>query len=81
MYTYPMFFQIDHIDRYPELLASSCTSLVIVHESNTNLTLSIRNIPNVQLLYANTVNLRDLLLAKHILITEKALTHISQFNE
>ena len=60
---------------------STARSLVIVHESNTNLTLSIRNIPNVQLLYANTVNLRDLLLAKHILITEKALTHISQFNE
>jgi large subunit ribosomal protein L4 len=56
-------------------------SLIIVHESNSNLTLSVRNIPNVQLLYANTVNLRDLLLAKHVLITEKALTNITQFNE
>lgn len=53
-------------------------SLVIVHEANANLTLSIRNIPNVQLLYSNTLNLRDLLLAKHILITEKALTNITQ---
>ena len=60
---------------------SNAKSLVIVHESNNNLSLSVRNIPSVQLLYANTVNLRDLLLAKHILITEKALTHISQFNE
>jgi large subunit ribosomal protein L4 len=56
-------------------------ALVIVHESNANLKLSIRNIPNVQLLYANTVNLRDLLLAKHVVITEKALTNIIQFNE
>jgi large subunit ribosomal protein L4 len=56
-------------------------ALVIVHESNSNLKLSIRNIPNVQLLYANTVNLRDLLLAKHVVITEKALTNITQFNE
>jgi len=54
---------------------------VIVHEANDNLTLSIRNIPNVQLLYANTLNLRDLLLAKNILITEKALTNITQLNE
>ena len=56
-------------------------SLIVVHESNINLSLSVRNIPNVQLLYSNTVNLRDLLLAKHILITEKALTNITQFNE
>jgi large subunit ribosomal protein L4 len=56
-------------------------SLIIVHESNNNLSLSLRNIPNVQLLYANTVNLRDLLLAKHVLITEKALTNITQFSE
>jgi large subunit ribosomal protein L4 len=60
---------------------STAKSLVIVHESNNNLSLSIRNVPNVQLLYANTVNLRDLLLAKHVVITEKALTHITQFNE
>ena len=60
---------------------SNAKSLVIVHESNNNLSLSVRNIPSVQLLYANTVNLRDLLLAKHILITEKALTHITQSNE
>ena len=60
---------------------SNSRSLVIVHETNNNLSLSVRNIPSVRLLYANTVNLRDLLLAKHILITEKALTHITQSNE
>jgi large subunit ribosomal protein L4 len=60
---------------------SNARSLVIVHENNNNLSLSLRNVPNVQLLYANTINLRDLLLAKHVLITEKALTHITQFNE
>ena len=62
-------------------LGTNSRSLVIVHEANDNLTLSIRNIPNVQLLYANTLNLRDLLLAKNILITEKALTNITQINE
>lgn len=61
-------------------MKSNAKSLVIVHENNNNLSLSARNIPNVQLLYANTVNLRDLLVAKHILITEKALTNITQSN-
>ena len=60
---------------------SNSRSLVIVHETNNNLSLSVRNIPSVQLLYANTVNISYLLLAKHILITEKALTHITQSNE
>lgn len=53
-------------------------SLVITHESNTNVTLSLRNLPNVQLLYANTLNTRDLLSAKHVLLTEEALKHLTQ---
>jgi len=53
-------------------------SLVVTHESNTNLTLSIRNLPNVQLLYSNTLNTRDLLSAKHVIITEEALKHLTE---
>ena len=66
-----------------KILTKKCDSrsLIIVHESNTNLNLSVRNIPNVQLLYSNTVNLRDLLIAKHVLITQKALTNITQSND
>ena len=53
-------------------------SLVITHESNPNLTLSIRNLPNVQLLYSSTLNIRDLLSAKHVVITEEALKHLTE---
>ena len=53
-------------------------SLVITHESNRNLTLSIRNLPNVQLLYSNTLSIRDLLSAKHVIITEEALKHLTE---
>jgi large subunit ribosomal protein L4 len=53
-------------------------SLVITHESNRNLTLSIRNLPNVQLLYSNTLSIRDLLSAKHVIITEEALKHLRE---
>jgi ribosomal protein L4 len=53
-------------------------SLVITHESNRHLTLSIRNLPNVQLLYSNTLSIRDLLSAKHVIITEEALKHLTE---
>lgn len=51
-------------------------ALVITHEVNDNLTRSSRNISNLQLLYSNSVNLKEILLAKHIIITQEALTTI-----
>lgn len=52
-------------------------ALVITHEANGNLTRAARNIQNLQLLYSNTVNLKEILLAKHIIITQDALTNIT----
>jgi large subunit ribosomal protein L4 len=52
-------------------------ALVITHEVNENLTRSARNIPNLQLLYSTSVNLKEILLAKHIIITQEALTNIT----
>lgn len=52
-------------------------ALVITHEANENLTRSARNIQNLQLLYSNSVNLKEILLAKHIIITQDALTNIT----
>jgi large subunit ribosomal protein L4 len=52
-------------------------TLIIVHEIDSNLSLSIRNLSNINLLYSNTLNIRDLLLAKNIIITEKALVDIT----
>ena len=51
--------------------------LIVASSPNNNLKLAIRNLPNVQLSYSNSVNLRDLLLSKEILITESALRHFS----
>jgi large subunit ribosomal protein L4 len=52
-------------------------ALVITHEANENLTRSARNIPNLQLIYSNSINLKEILLAKHIIITQDALTNIT----
>lgn len=51
--------------------------LVVTSNPNNNLKLAIRNLPNVQLSYSNSVNLRDLLISKEILITESALRYFS----
>ena len=59
---------------------TSMKILVVTNQHNENLKLSLRNISNVQLLYSNTLNTRDLLLAKHLLITEDALLKITQTN-
>ena len=50
--------------------------LIIVDEPNNNLSLSLRNIPNTQLLYSNTLNLSEVLLAKNIIVTESALVKL-----
>jgi large subunit ribosomal protein L4 len=47
--------------------------LLITHKNDSNLTLSLRNIPYLQLLYSETLNIRDLLLARQVIITEDAL--------
>ena len=51
--------------------------LVVTSNPNNNLKLAIRNLPNVQLSYSKSVNLRDLLISKEILITENALRYFS----
>jgi len=51
--------------------------LVVASNPNNNLKLAIRNLPNVQLSYSKSVNLRDLLISKEILITENALRYFS----
>nr|BDA99328.1 ribosomal protein L4 [Cryptomonas sp. NIES-3952] len=57
---------------------SNTRSLIVAHETNENLTRSTRNIANLQLLYSTTLNLKEVLLAKHIIITQDALTTITR---
>lgn len=51
--------------------------LLIADNPSKNLKLASRNLPNMQLIYHDSLNLRDLLLAKEVLITEGALNHFS----
>jgi large subunit ribosomal protein L4 len=53
-------------------------ALIVTHEINENLTRSTRNLPNVELLYSHNLNLKEVLLAKRIVITQDALTNITQ---
>ena len=51
--------------------------LVITNNPSKNLKLGLRNLPNIQLSYSNSLNLRDVVLSKEILITENALKYFS----
>lgn len=52
--------------------------LLIVNENNENLNLSVRNVANVHVIISNALNLRELLLAQTVIITEKALLNITK---
>nr|YP_009402724.1 50S ribosomal protein L4 [Compsopogon caeruleus]ARX96077.1 50S ribosomal protein L4 [Compsopogon caeruleus] len=50
--------------------------LIIVKEKNYNLYLSVRNIPNIDIIAANNLNIMDLLNNKFLVITTEALKEI-----
>nr|BDA97771.1 ribosomal protein L4 [Rhodomonas sp. NIES-698] len=52
--------------------------LVILSEVDDNINLSLRNISNITLLRSNTLNVKDILLASKIIITDKALKNIQE---
>nr|YP_009420324.1 ribosomal protein L4 [Cryptomonas curvata]ASO75812.1 ribosomal protein L4 [Cryptomonas curvata] len=58
-------------------LDETTRALVISHQTNENLTRSAQNIPNVHLSHMNNINVKEVLLAKHIIITQNALTNIT----
>lgn len=51
-------------------------TLLILPESNRNLYLSVRNIPNVKLTYATSLNILDLLSANLVIATQEAVAKI-----
>jgi len=52
--------------------------LVITHAHDKNLALSMRNVRNLKLISANTINIIDLLDTDQILVTESALKNICE---
>jgi|SaaInlV_125m_DNA_1040241.scaffolds.fasta_scaffold00413_36 large subunit ribosomal protein L4 len=61
-----------------DVIDSSSKTLVVINEPNKNVMLSSRNVNNLTLLYSNTLNVKDILLAKKIVITESALENIQK---
>jgi large subunit ribosomal protein L4 len=53
-------------------------TLLIIKEPNKNVSLSMRNVSNMSLLYSNTLNVKEILLANKIVITEDALENIQK---
>ena len=53
-------------------------TLLVIKEPNKNISLSIRNVEKMNLLYSNTLNVKDLLMANNIIITEDALENIQK---
>jgi large subunit ribosomal protein L4 len=51
-------------------------NLLIAKDPNQKLFLSTRNIANLKVLYSNTLNIKDILRANNIIITEDALENI-----
>jgi large subunit ribosomal protein L4 len=52
--------------------------LIVMDSVNENIRLSLRNIPYIQLSHSKNTNVRDILLANYILITEDSLLNITK---
>ena len=69
---------INTLENIVDLKDTSKKVLLIVDKPNKSLNLSLRNLKNTNLLYSNTLNIRDLLIADKIVITTKALKNIQE---
>jgi large subunit ribosomal protein L4 len=69
---------INILENIVDLKDNSKKVLVIIEKGNKNLNLSLRNIKNTNLLYSNTLNIKDVLIADKIVITTNALKNIQE---
>jgi large subunit ribosomal protein L4 len=69
---------IELLSKVTQITNSSEKTVLILSEVNDNLNLSLRNLSNVTLLRSNTLNVKDILLANKIIITDKALKNIQE---
>jgi large subunit ribosomal protein L4 len=69
---------IEALSKITNLGDNSNRTLIILSEVSDNVNLSLRNLSNVTLLRSNTLNIKDILLANKIIITEKALKNIQE---
>nr|BDA98294.1 ribosomal protein L4 [Rhodomonas sp. NIES-1006] len=69
---------LELLSKVVDISDTSSKILIISSEVSDNLALSLRNLSNVTLLRSNTLNVRDILLANKIIITDKALKNIQE---
>ena len=69
---------IEMLSKITDIGDSSNKTLIILSEVSDNVNLSLRNLSNVTLLRSNTLNVKDILLANKIIITENALKNIQE---
>lgn len=56
-------------------------TLIVINEISEAIKLSLRNIPHIQLLHTHSLNVRDIILSKHIILTENSLLNITRTNK
>lgn len=66
------------LNKIIDIKNDSMRTVVILSDINNNVKLSLRNLSNVTVLSSNTLNIKDILLANKILVTDKALKNIQE---
>lgn len=69
---------VEILSKITDISDNSNKTVIIISEITPNLRLSLGNLSNVTLLRSNTLNIRDILLANKIIITDKALKNIQE---
>jgi large subunit ribosomal protein L4 len=69
---------VEILSKITDISDNSNKTVIILSEINSNVSLSLANLSNVTLLRSNTLNIRDILLANKIIITDKALKNIQE---
>lgn len=66
------------LNKIVNITDTSQRTLIILSDINNNVKLSLRNLSNITVLHSNTLNVKDILLAHKILVTDKALKNIQE---
>ena len=66
------------LNKIVNITDTSQRTLIILSDINNNVKLSLRNLSNITVLHSNTLNVKDILLAHKILVTDNALKNIQE---
>lgn len=66
------------LEKLQNVISLNERTLVVIERPNQNINLSLRNVANLKLSLSNALNVKDVLMAKNIIVTEDALHNIQQ---